>query len=93
MVNAGAFGFLCCALMIFTGSIWVPIILHGLSDFPLMMQSEEAFKAQVRGVADWLGTFAEAGLMVAVGLILLSWNTNPFRDSGLRLLRKLDLID
>jgi membrane protease YdiL (CAAX protease family) len=93
MVNAGAFGFLCCALMIFTGSIWVPIILHGLSDFPLMIQSEEAFKAQVTGGADWLGTFMEAGLMVTVGFALIGWNKNGFGARGATLLRKFDLID
>jgi membrane protease YdiL (CAAX protease family) len=71
MVNAAAFGFLCCALMIFTGSIWVPIVFHGLSDFPLMMQSEVAFKAQVTGGADWYGTVVEALLMLIVGWLLI----------------------
>jgi membrane protease YdiL (CAAX protease family) len=92
MVNAGAFGFLCCALMIFTGSIWVPIVFHGLSDFPLMMQSEVAFKAQVTGGADWSGTLVEAGLMLVVALVLLRWNRNLLGERATNLLRKCDLV-
>jgi membrane protease YdiL (CAAX protease family) len=93
MVNAAAFGFLCCALMIFTGSIWVPIIFHGLSDFPLMMQSEVAFKAQVTGGADWLGTLVEAGLMIVVALVLISSRGLWFAAQTQKLLRSMDLID
>jgi len=93
MVNAAAFGFLCCALMIFTGSIWVPIVFQGLSDFPLMMQSEVVFKAQVTGGADWTGTLVEAGLMIAVALVLLRWNRYSLGERSVRLLRKFDLID
>ena len=93
MVNAGAFGFLCCALMIFTGSIWVPIVFHGLSDFPLMMQSEVAFKAQVTGGADWFGTLVEAGLMIVVALVLITWRRNALGDRALGVLRKFDLVD
>ena len=93
MVNAAAFGFLCCALMIFTGSIWVPIVFHGLSDFPLMMQSEVAFKAQVTGGADWTGTLVEAGLMLVVALVLLRWNSYSLGERSMRLLRKFDLVD
>ncbi len=93
MVNAAAFGFLCCALMIFTGSIWVPIVFHGLSDFPLMMQSEVAFKAQVTGGADWLGTLVEAGLMIVVALVLISSRGLWFASRTQKLLRSMDLID
>ena len=71
MVNAAAFGYLCCGLMIFTGSIWVPILLHGLSDFPLELQSQAAFTAQVTGGADWYGTVVEALLMIVVGWLLI----------------------
>lgn len=93
MVNAAAFGFLCCALMLFTGSIWAPVLFHGLSDFPLMMQSQVAFRAQVTGGADWLGTLVEGGLMVIVGVILMTatglWRAGVTK----RALRALDLIE
>jgi membrane protease YdiL (CAAX protease family) len=52
-VSTGAFGFLAVALMIFSGSIWVPILMHGLADFPMQFETGAQYTKIVTGGADW----------------------------------------
>ena len=70
-VNAAAFGYLACGLMVFTGTIWMPILLHGISDFPMQMQSAVQYKHQVTGGFDWMGTMLNFLVYVGVGYLLL----------------------
>ena len=71
ILGAGAFGFFACGLMIYTGSIWIPILIHGLTDFPMMLMSKVSYTNQVTGSPDWLGTAAEAFFYVALGWALI----------------------
>jgi membrane protease YdiL (CAAX protease family) len=93
IVDAAAFGYLCCGLMIFTGSIWVPILFHGLSDFPMQLTSQAAFTAQVTGSPEWAGTLLKAALMVVVGAILIEMHSPKSFAPATAILRKFQLID
>ena len=71
IVSAAAFGYLCAGLMIYTGTIWVPIVLHGLSDLPMVLQSSAQYTQQVTGSADWIGVIASAIFYVGIGWLLI----------------------
>ena len=70
-VSAGAFGFLAVALMIFSGTIWIPILLHGLNDFPMQFDTGAPYVKMVTGGADWVGVGIEFLLYISMGTILL----------------------
>ena len=70
-ISAGAFGFLAAALMVYSGSIWVPILMHGLCDLPMQFQTSEQFTKQVTGNGDWVSVFADLVIYSAVGWILI----------------------
>ena len=93
MVNAAAFGYLCCGLMLLTGSIWVPILFHGLSDFPLEMQSQSDFTAQVTGSPDWAGTLVDTAVMVAVAAVLVGMSSPRIRERAKSLLGYFGLVE
>ncbi len=93
MVNAGAFGFLCAGLMIFSGSIWLPVLLHGLSDFPLQLQPLHEFTAQVKGGSDWPAILIQAAFYIAAGAILLYWRNEKARGRFLSIASHFGLIE
>jgi membrane protease YdiL (CAAX protease family) len=69
--SAAAFGFLCVGLVLYSGSIWVPIVLHGLSDTPMQFQAHSKYLAEVTGQADWYGVLAQVIAYVAIGFLLI----------------------
>ena len=66
-LDAGAFGYLACGLMLYSGTIWMPILLHGISDFPMQMVTSAQFTHQVTGGFDWIATIADFIIYVAIG--------------------------
>jgi membrane protease YdiL (CAAX protease family) len=68
--SASAFGFLACALMLFTRSIWIPILLHALTDFPSQFDTPVAHSHLVKGSADWIGTLLQSLPYLAIGALL-----------------------
>ena len=71
VVGAGAFGFLCCGFMLYGGSVWVPILLHGLSDFPFQFMTQKEFVATGHAQTDWVGAAIEVFVFVTVGAFLI----------------------
>ena len=69
--SAAAFGFLCVGLMLYSGSIWIPIVLHGLNDTPTQFQASSKYLAEVTGQADWYGVLAQVIAYVAIGFLLI----------------------
>lgn len=67
ILSAGAFGFLCVGLMLYTGNIWIPILLHGLSDTPMQFETRAKFVSEVTGNPHWLPTIALSGVYCAIG--------------------------
>jgi len=71
VVGAMAFGYLCVGLMLYTKTIWVPVLFHGLTDFPMQFESAASYKNVVTGQAYWLYTFSFSIPYVIVGWILI----------------------
>ncbi len=88
-VSAGSFGFLAVALMIFSGSIWVPILMHGLCDFPMQFASREQYAKIVTGGADWFFVLVELVIYVVIGSVLIMWS-HPTKNNSL--VRKWKLV-
>jgi membrane protease YdiL (CAAX protease family) len=61
IVNAAAFGFLMCALMVTTGNIWISVLMHGLNDTPYQFEKTAVTTSAVTGGANW-GVTAIFGL-------------------------------
>lgn len=76
VISASAFGYLALGLMLFTGSIWIPILLHGLSDSPMQFEGAVHYTKIVTGHPDWAGTIGSAVIYVAIGWILIQFNNN-----------------
>jgi len=92
-VSAGAFGFLAAALMVYSGTIWVPILMHGLCDLPMQFDSPSEYKAMVTGGADWTGVLVDLFLYSSIGVILILLS-NPKGREGLKVLgRRWGLVD
>ena len=53
MVAAGSFGYLMAALMLAFGNIWVPILVHGIVDFPWVLMDPKENAAIVTGNTNW----------------------------------------
>lgn len=93
VLNAAAFGYLCAGLMIFTGSIWIPIVLHGLSDFPMQLQTAAQFTQQVTGNPSWIPTIMESLFMVMVGWALLRVKSGRLERFLLPRLKQFGLVE
>jgi len=92
-VSAVAFGFLAAALMVYSGTIWVPILMHGLCDFPMQFDTPSQYKAMVTGGADWMGVLVDLFLYSSIGVILILLS-NPKGREGLKVLgRRWGLVD
>jgi membrane protease YdiL (CAAX protease family) len=72
-VSAGAFGFLAVGLMLFSGTIWVPILMHGLNDFPMQFDTEIQYAKMVTGGGDWVGVGLEVLIYGLIGWALIHW--------------------
>ena len=84
VVSAASFGFLCCGLMLYTGSIWAPIIFHAASDLPMSLQTSAQFTKDVTGGTDWFGVLVISGIYIAFGVGLIWADKKDFT------LKKLD---
>ena len=93
VLNAASFGYLCAGLMIFTGSIWIPILLHGLSDFPMQLQTAAQYTHQVTGDPSWIPTIMQSLFMVMVGWALLRVKSGRLESFLLPRLRQFGLVD
>jgi membrane protease YdiL (CAAX protease family) len=85
VVGAMAFGYLCVGLMLYTKTIWVPVLFHGLTDFPMQLESAASYKNVVTGQAYWLYTFSFAIPYVIIGWILIALS----KDGSFRRLKFL----
>lgn len=72
VVNAASFGFLCCGLMLYTGSIWIPILLHGLSDYSFQFMTSSEVHSMGQSSVDWLGLGINVFLFCGIGVLLIA---------------------
>ena len=71
VITASAFGFLEAALMTYTGSIWIPVLLHGLNDFPMQFESQALFNRVTASAPDWIGVGIDVLIYLSIAFCLL----------------------
>ena len=93
VIGAAAFGYLAAALMIFSGTIWIPILMHGLSDSPMQFESTSQFTKEVTGTANWSATLVQALFYIILGFILIYMSNINTRLKFNNLIRRFGLVD
>ena len=88
IIGAAAFGFMACGLMVYSRTIWLPMLVHGLTDFPMQLVGQSAYVKATTGGADWAGTIFEVLFCTLIGWALLTRNdqrkTRRLREMGVR---------
>ena len=93
IMSSSAFGYLAVGLMLYTGNIWVPILLHGLSDSPMQFESATQYTKVVTGHADWTGTIINALIYVLIGWLLINLHENQKLQIPYEWVKKLKLVE
>jgi hypothetical protein len=88
MVNASAFGFLMCALMITTGNIWIPVLLHGLNDTPMQFEKAIVTTTGISNGPDWIGTTIYVISYILVGCLILRFRRKNRKMDQISLLNE-----
>lgn len=67
VIDAAAFGYVMAALMLMTGNIYLPILVHALIDIPWVMMPAPERTESVTGSTDWasVALFAITNILVA----------------------------
>jgi len=92
-VSAGAFGFLAAALMIYSGTIWVPILMHGLCDFPMQFETSFQYTKIVTGGGNWVSVAADFIVFSTIGCVLIGLSDPVKKEKLLVLGQKFGLVD
>ena len=73
--GASAFGFMCGAILVYTQSIWIPVLIHTFTNLPMLFQPAAEFHQRATGSPDWLGTFAVSIIYISIGSIVLLFSS------------------
>lgn len=87
VINATGGGFLLAGLMVFTGSIWMPVLFHALYDFPMVTIAGLGTKSFVIAPTDVAWALTNAGLDAAIGLTLTYFSQPRLKSLKSRALR------
>lgn len=93
VLYAAAFGFLSAGLLIFSGSIWIPILLHTFADLPMQFITASETTHIVSGDANWISTFARCLVYCAIGSFLLFKASNHENSRWLKVMTKFGLVE
>jgi len=93
IISASAFGYLAVGLMLYTGNIWVPILLHGLSDSPMQFESATQYTKVVTGHAEWVGTIGNALIYFVIGWVLINLQKIQKVHTPYEWAKKLKLVE
>ena len=74
--------------MIYSGSIWVPILMHGLCDFPMQFDTGAQYTKMVTGGADWIAVGGDLVIYSGIAWVLITWANVEKRE---RLIRRWQL--
>jgi membrane protease YdiL (CAAX protease family) len=72
MVSAAGFGYLMAAAMIVSGSVWLPIFMHGLADYQWVLMDPTDAIAVTSGDTNWLFIAIGTSLMVLLARFMIS---------------------
>lgn len=93
IISAMAFGYLATGLMIFTGSIWIPILLHALTDLPSQFDSAPQYSHMVSGNANWVATLLFSLFYCGIGSLLLFRDSESAKRKFFRAMTKFGLVE
>jgi membrane protease YdiL (CAAX protease family) len=93
VINAAGFGFLAVALMIYSGTIWIPILMHGLCDFPMQFETATQYRKGVTGGGDWAGVFIDLLIYSVIGWFLIMLSDPARKDRVLNFGKKVGLVE
>ena len=75
IIGASAFGFMCGAILVYTQSIWIPVLIHTFTNLPMLFQPVAEFHQRVTGSPDWLGTLSISFIYITIGSIVLLFSS------------------
>ena len=75
IIGASAFGFMCGAILVYTQSIWIPVLIHTFTNLPMLFQPVAEFQQRATGSPDWLGTLAISFIYISIGGTVLLFST------------------
>ena len=95
VIQAAGYGYLMVALMIATGSVWMPVAIHGLTDLRWVVMEPGDYSEIVSGSTNWLVTVLVTTAYVVAGRALVGIEKQRFNlpESWKRPLRWLGLIE
>jgi membrane protease YdiL (CAAX protease family) len=93
VINAAGFGFLAVALMIYSGTIWIPILMHGLCDFPMQFETAIQYRKGVTGGGDWAGVLIDLLIYSVIGWFLIMLSDPARKDRMLNFGKKVGLVE
>ena len=82
VLNAAAVGYVLAGLMLFTGSIWMPVLLHGLIDTPMQFEPLSKYLHMVIGNPNWIAVVLQSIIYCGIGWLLIQFSE---ADRALRL--------
>ena len=88
MINAAGFGYLMGAFMLSTGTIWVPVFLHGFADYRWVLMEPSEALAISGGQTNWIAVALSTCIMVVSARIMLS-ERNWLKLAESKLLKRL----
>lgn len=71
MIDAASFGYLIAALMLLTGNIWFPILVHGLIDLPWVMMPKVEKLDAITGGTDWGSVMAYSISSILIARLMI----------------------
>ena len=93
VIHATAFGYLATGLMLFTGNIWLSILLHGLINAPMQFLSNADYSQIVSGDPHWLGIANVSIIYILLGWILIQMSRIDWRERLLKVAIDWKLIE
>jgi membrane protease YdiL (CAAX protease family) len=74
VISAAGFGYLMVAVMVATGNVWVPVMIHGLSDLRWVVMDSGNYNAIVSGGTNWFASLFSAFVFVVGARLVLGFN-------------------
>lgn len=71
VIDAGIFGYFAVGLMIYTGSIWVPVVFHGLYNVPVVTIDDLGMGDISYSWVDAVAVVTHGVTMVSLGLVMI----------------------
>ena len=95
VIEAAAFGYLMAVIMYVTGSVWLPVFLHGMTDLRWVTMDMGEYTTIVSGGTDWIAVLFSMAVLVGASRITLAMHQERmhFPSSWMGTLRWFGLVE